>query len=545
MRPHPMGDKSNGIRYHVFFSAKKELKMEDTVASTQYDTQNPERQALTLFGKTGVMNVEWDPDAKVTPNGPLVYFAQFLHTGGLFNALCNDAPLHSTSRNISHPRNVLGTLMLAILNGHLRFAHINTLRNDKVAPHLMGMSKIVSEDSVRRAFSAERATYEELDAWLTTHENATLAPLLTEPHIIDLDSSVKPLYGHQEGAEIGYNPKKPGRPSHAIHTAFIASARLVLSVDIQPGKAHAGAHTMPVFWKRYDALPPEARPRLIRGDVSYGNEDILLQCEQRNQPCLFKLARHKNVTSAFRRLRDDADAWADVGEGWQGRETELKLMGWTRARRCVFLRRPASAPAPKPEPPKPGARQPEFEFVRDLKPDHGWEIVCLVTNDATLTPAELAPLYRQRADCENVIDEIKNQWAWSGFMTRDLQRCRVLARLTALVYNWWNIFTRLAQPDRHLEAVTSRPLLLNAVGRLVESGRRKLLWLSSNHALADKIQLVLGRIGQFLTRLHAAAEQLGRQNFWPWILRAAFRNFFKTTPPDCPQPMPLNLLAAT
>jgi hypothetical protein len=28
---------------------------------------------------------------------------------------------------------------------------------------------------------------------------------------------VKPLYGHQEDAQVGYNPQKPGRPSHVYH----------------------------------------------------------------------------------------------------------------------------------------------------------------------------------------------------------------------------------------------------------------------------------------------------------------------------------------
>ena len=39
------------------------------------------------------------------------------------------------------------------------------------------------------------------------------APLLSEPWILDADSTVKLLYGHQEGAVLGYNPKKPGRPA--------------------------------------------------------------------------------------------------------------------------------------------------------------------------------------------------------------------------------------------------------------------------------------------------------------------------------------------
>ncbi len=76
----------------------------------------------------------------------------------------------------------------------------------------------------------------------------------------------------------------------------------------------------------------------------------------------------------------------------------------------------------------------------------------LVTN-ADLPLSTLAQACRDRADCENVFDEIKNQWGWAGFVTQDLRRCRIMARLIALVYNWWNVFTRLAQPDRHLEAI--------------------------------------------------------------------------------------------
>jgi hypothetical protein len=35
------------------------------------------------------------------------------------------------------------------------------------------------------------------------------------------------------------------------------------------------------------------------------------------------------------------------------------------------------------------------------------------------------------------------------------------ASLIALFYDWWNIFVRLAEPDRNMEAITSWPLLLS------------------------------------------------------------------------------------
>ena len=80
----------------------------------------------------------------------------------------------------------------------------------------------------------------------------------------------------------------------------------------------------------------------------------------------------------------------------------------------------------------------------------------------------------------------------------------------------------LAQPDRHLEAITSRPLLLHAVGRLVTTGRRKIIRLTSMHAMADQIRLTLNRIGQFLNNLTQTAEQLSAEALWAMILSAAF-----------------------
>ncbi|HMS84908.1 MAG TPA: transposase [Nitrospira sp.] len=45
-------------------------------------------------------------------------------------------------------------------------------------------------------------------------------------------------------------------------------------------------------------------------------------------------------------------------------------------------------------------------------------------------------LYRDRADAEHNFDELKNQWGWGGSTTQDLARCRLMARMVALVYNW-------------------------------------------------------------------------------------------------------------
>jgi hypothetical protein len=82
----------------------------------------------------GKVQVEWDPEAALTPLGQLPFFVDFLKTAGLFDAFVADCPLRYDSPNAPRKRDVLGTAMLAMLSGAKRYAHIATLRGDAVLP---------------------------------------------------------------------------------------------------------------------------------------------------------------------------------------------------------------------------------------------------------------------------------------------------------------------------------------------------------------------------------------------------------------------------
>src|SRR5689334_19444223 len=101
----------------------------------------------------GRVHVEWDAMAPVTPLGQLPFFIEYLKQGGLFDGWVADCPLWFSSPNAPRKRDVLGTLLLSVLAGHRRYAHIAALRSDAVNPPLLGMRKVVSEDAVRRALA--------------------------------------------------------------------------------------------------------------------------------------------------------------------------------------------------------------------------------------------------------------------------------------------------------------------------------------------------------------------------------------------------------
>lgn len=488
--------------------------------------QPPIEQAITPAPATldtwaGPVRVEWDSTAPLTPHGQLPFFIEYLKVASLFDALVADCPLAYTSPNAPEKRGVLGTAMLAVLAGHKRYAHITALRNDGVLPELLGMKKIVSEDAVRRGFKA--IGEDEGRQWLQRHLDYCTAPLLSEPWILDMDSTVKPLYGHQEGAVLGYNPKKPGRPSHVYHTYTLAGLRLVLDVDVAPGNQHASSHAAPGLWALLDRIPRDCWPALLRGDSGFGTEAVMREAEQRGLSYLFKLRLTANVKKLIKKTFSKAD-WTDAGQGWQGRRDTLRLEGWSRQRQAIVLRRRL----------KEGltiagqdiSGQLALGFIEIAAQSEVYEYGVLVTSlgeeEEVLT---LAQLYRDRADSENPFDELKNQWGWAGFTTRDLARCRTMARFIALTYNWWNLFVRLAEPNRHLEAITSRPLLLSAIAECTRHARQTTLRVASSHAKAGWAASVLSGIARFLRELTQNAEQLTADQRWCRILAHAVRSW--------------------
>jgi hypothetical protein len=493
-RLHPVGDQSPVVDRHL-----------------------PAGVKLDSF--TGPVHVEWDAGAAMTPLGQLPFFVDFLKTTGLFDAFVADCPLRYASPNAPKKRDLLGTTMLSMLSGHKRYAHIAALRGDGVLPELLGMAKIVSEDAVRRGLKA--IDEEEGAVWLRRHLDYCTAPLLSESWILDIDTTVKPLYGHQEGAVVGYNPKKPGRPSHCYHTYSMGGARLVFDVDVCAGNEHSSKHCAPGLWALLDRIPRDQWPVLLRGDAGFGNEPIMREAEQRRVAYLFKLRLTANVKRMIAKLSTQS-TWTNAGQGFEAKEATVRLEGWSRQRRAIVMRRRlrghlAASAADDHD-------QQKLSFV-EIGADADVHEYCVLVTSLEEDLSVFGQVYRDRGDAENIFDELKNQWGWGGFTTHDLARCHLAARLVALFYNWWNIFARLAEPDRHMEAITSRPLLLHAIATRVRHARQTTITIASSHAKSVPVAKALHTVVSFLRDLTKNAEQLTSLQRWRAILSKAFEVF--------------------
>jgi hypothetical protein len=414
------------------------------------------------------------------------------------------------------------------------------------------MNKIVSDESLRRALAhlapnqskrcgeqeraARAAQLAKSTVWMDTALDESTHEALRTAWILDIDTTVKLLYGHQAGAEIGYNPTKPGRPSHTLHTYWIGNVRLVLDVEVQGGKASAAKYSLPRLCLLIERLAPEERPTLVRGDNAFGNEGVMAALEALGQRYLFKLRQTAGVKRLIERQWQEGE-WQDVGQGFDAVESQLRLSGWRQARRVVVLRRRVkdslAAETNREDP------QQELHFIDSTDKVKLWEYAVLVTN-ADYPLEAFGQLYRDRADCENGFDELKNQWGWGGYTTHDMERCNLSARAVALIYNWWSWYVRLAHPKTRLEAITSRPLLLSGVARLTQHAGQSRLLLTLSHAAGDRIKEMIANIRRGLEHVLATAPQLPTIDRWHALVRYIVSQILATRPKN---PSPLSLPA--
>ena len=246
---------------------------------------------VDTFG--GRVHVKWDEEASVTPFGQLAFFIEFLKTSGVYNDWVDKCPMVFNSPNAPSKLNILGTTFLSVLAGHKRYSHMTSIRCDTVSTGLLGMSKAVSEDSVRRAFSNN--VEEEAGAeWLKESFLQTYYPLLNEPWILDVDTTIKLLYGIKK--ERLLDIIHASLEGHRILTTLlIANIRLMLDVEVRAGNENAAKYTAPGLWDFFEKLPKTHWPKFIRGDSGFGTDAVMTEAENKGLPYLFKLKQTKNV----------------------------------------------------------------------------------------------------------------------------------------------------------------------------------------------------------------------------------------------------------
>lgn len=322
------------------------------------------------------------------------------------------------------PVQLIEQLLVSIWCGACRFAHLEITRMDRTLTRLSGWTRVAGHKAIVRLFGRfDMLRHERVQAqiyrWffdkVSTLSNITL----------DMDSTVITRHGQQQGAARGYNPNKRGRLSHHPLLAFVAEARLVANFWLRPGDAHS-ANNVLQFIEPTLHHPGSKAAGLLRADSGFFDQAVLKLLEDKRIHYIIRARLTQGLQQAI--VRDGR--WFALETGLELAEITYQANSWDMARRIVVVRQSIKRKT------APGKTLSLFAGDPDIQ---GWRYGAMVTS-LSLPAAEVWRSYRGRADCENRIKELKNDFGLDSFSLNSFYATEAALGFAMLACNLMSVF---------------------------------------------------------------------------------------------------------
>jgi hypothetical protein len=411
----------------------------------------------------------------LTQFGGAALIEQFFQRIGLQGAISQHVRFAQRNNRYSVSE-CLKALIYPLVLGLGRIETTEPLRHNGVFHYLAGLPGYPDATTLRRFL--DRFARRGRNALVKLHDTWRAA-MLGQPcqAVFDLDSTVLTVYGRQERAEVGYNPKKRGRPSYLPLLCFEGNTQDCWEGSYHPGDTHVSTITIPLLEHAFPKLPESIREVRVRADAAFFDHEIIefIEGKRAFYAIVARLTPPlKRRLSGLRYRRVASGVWAG--------EFQYCPRGWPGSRRFVVIRRPV--------PEEPSAQLTLFQMG-------GYSYQALVTNLA-LQPLNLWRFYNRRARAELIIRELKYAYALGKIPTNDFQANEAFFQIVLLAYNLLNWFKRLCVPP-HLQRATLQRLrqrLFVVPVQLVRPGRVPTLRLAPSYPWASDFLGTLRRIGR-------------------------------------------------
>jgi hypothetical protein len=422
-------------------------------------------------------------------------------------------PIIETSPNAKGIYSKVLGLLLTVLAGGKRFSHwVSWGHGIEVLRKAFGVEWLPGAVSVITRFFAKidsQALAEQLAERLRVFAWRTVVWSEVEETDLNFDSSVLTRFGRQEGAKKGYNPKKPGRPSHHLLLAFLGSGQ-VLNLWNRSGDSHSAGGIIDFFSQTFESLSETFRVRWVLCDSGFYLLEFLRFLEAFCFRYIIAVRLSRPLQRELLRIRD----WRKVDEGIE--VAQFRFFHATgrdkHERRYVAVRQQINRR------PKAAGRQPFL--LKELEEHRGYRYGVWVTNDEQTSPEQIWRAYRPRAKDENVIKTLKDDFGLDGFCLDNFWATEAVLGLIALVF--YNLMHFLGQrvfapqgPEPTLSTMRRKLLLLPAF--LGRNGRRDVIRVAvKERSLQQRLIYLYRKISSFSGRLNCNAVIPNSVEKSPW-----------------------------
>lgn len=430
-------------------------------------------------------------DKEVTPWGGMALFRQMLGKVDFANVL-EQVGLPEQGSNRGYPPSQLVTnFLVSVWCGANCFEHLEVTRHDRAISQVFDWQRMPGHRAFKRYFqkfgqATNHRVFTGLYQWFFSN-------LLFDNYTLDFDSSVLTRYGNQQGASKGYNPRKPGRNSHHPIMAFVHECRMVANCWLRPGNSYTTNNFLGFLEATLENLQGK-KVGLVRADSGFYSREVFDYLEAgRPEPLNYIVAcrfyRPIKLKLANHRL------WLKLDDGIEIAETTYQAEGWALPRRLVMVRQQIDK--------RPKAAGKQLRLFEDEGIYNNYRYSCFITN-LDLPAKMVYDLYRNRADAENRIKEVKYDFGFESFNCHDFWATEATLNFVMLAYNLMSLFRQAVLGTKvHNFMKTLRYKVFAIGGYVVKNGNSRIL----------KLSLQMKR-REWFTGLWSAADKMS----WPFVV---------------------------
>ena len=388
------------------------------------------------------------------------------------------------ARHLAYPRRnsdysvsqMLLALIYPIILGLDRIETAKLLRANGTFQYLTGLPSFPDPQSLRRFLRNAPARLREQ---LHRVNDRLLERFIHLPEhrsrlIFDLDSTVLTVFGHQQGAEVGYNPRYRGKRSYDPLLCLEANSSFLWDVELRRGDAGTWAGSEELLACCFHSTPSDIRELRVRADAGFGYGPVLDMLEARLAQYAVVARMIPSLKRALRGLR-----FEPMNLRWEIAEFEHRPHGWPHARRCIVARKKIEESDPEPT-----------LFTLERYAYRAWH------TNLPLTPAGLWHFYDGRAGMEPRIREIREDYALRKIPTHAFAANALYLEVIRFTYNLVTAFQRTCLPEEWHSLTLSklRHRLFWLPGELTRPQNRPTLRLVNSPFIAIWAEKILHRV---------------------------------------------------
>jgi hypothetical protein len=411
----------------------------------------------------------------LTHYGGVLFFHEFTRVLQLRRCLTRHLQYPRRNRDYELSQMLLA-LIYPILLGLDRLETASLVRANGTFQYLTGLPSYPDPQTLRRFLLQAPPEFRQQ---LHRCNDRLLRQFIHQPEhrsrlILDLDSTVITVFGRQEGAEVGYNPRYRGKRSYDPLLCLESNSAFLWDTELRPGNAGTWAGSQELLASCLLSLPSDIREVRVRADAGFGFHPVLEVLEQR--PAQYAVVAR--LTSALKRVLGGL-RYQRLNARWEIAEFEHRLTGWPQARRCIVARRKIEESEPEPT-----------LFTLDRYLYRAW-----FTN-LSLTPAGVWNFYEGRAGMEPRIRELREDYARRKIPTRAFAANALYLEVLRLAYNLVTAFQRTCLPEdwQNLTLSKLRHRLFWLPGELTRPQNRPTLRLPNRPAIQEWTTHILHQV---------------------------------------------------